>query len=158
MVSVASVGQNFDDTDSFLCTILRCPEIEFSIEDRYRTYGSATNNCIANVISATKTHLNHNFFILQANMPRFDAATTAEVDGFIMKLSHLADGPIITGNLARCTKEAISIKVLEGMEEVIANRDLLFNIQFHINRLSFQFRHNALKWIDDHNLFLILIK
>lgn len=54
----------------------------------------------------------------------------------------------------------ICFKVLNGLEQTscLDLDDQLFDISFHSNSTTFQLQHNALKWIQTHNLFEKIIQ
>lgn len=95
-------------------------------------------------------------------MPDFKKAIkNGIVDGFTMNPFHSAtDNSSIRGNLSHCDNKFVYVKIVEGIDELsskLMNNCHFYNLNFHINRLSFQLQHNALAYMKSHELFPILI-
>lgn len=68
---------------------------------------------------------------------------------------------LCSGEIKRCNEHQIYIEIHEGFEYLqssYANEAQFFNVNFFINRSTFQLQHNAISWMQKHNLFSLLIK
>lgn len=66
---------------------------------------------------------------------------------------------MFAGSIVKIDCHFIYIKIDEGLDDFryfYADRN--FDINFHVNRLPYQLQLNALRWIDQHKLFPILIQ
>ncbi|XP_031626698.1 putative helicase mov-10-B.2 isoform X2 [Contarinia nasturtii] len=66
----------------------------------------------------------------------------------------------IPGSIKGCNKKYIFVKIDEDGFDYLRRhcKWTFFDISFHMNRTIFQLQHNALEWIEDHQLFSLLIK
>lgn len=87
----------------------------------------------------------------------FDAWNNSLLDGCIVECVGMRE--MYSGQMIACSKDFIFINIHTGSEDCsrLSKDGHLFNISYHINRLPFQIQHNALKWVNDHNLFDKLI-
>lgn len=65
---------------------------------------------------------------------------------------------IISAKILTCDDTYIYFKIIEGLEDVIYSDDgQLFEVNFVINRITYQIQYNALKILQNHALFNILV-
>lgn len=104
--------------------------------------------------------LNKNLsFYLQTHMPIIVKAMGESILKSLT-VEHIGSDVFATGETMGCFDGFIHIKINDGFEEIsdLANESEFFNIIFCINRTNYQLQHFALNWMNDHNLFDILIK
>lgn len=92
----------------------------------------------------------------------FKAVRDGIVKEFAIKPLSLAmeTNGLILGKVEKCNERSIYVKITEGINEVLpqqARKKQFYDLNFIINRTTFQLQHNALKWFKDHGLFTILI-
>lgn len=78
------------------------------------------------------------------------------IDGCILKMNGTSE--IFAGSIFKIDRQFIYIKISDGFEDLrYLHGNQTFDIDFHVNRLPYQLQLNALKWIEDHKLFKVLI-
>lgn len=74
----------------------------------------------------------------------------------VVSLSNKSD--VIYGKITNCDQEFIYIKIFEGYEELIHNKaHKFYAINFITNRATYHIQHMTLKYIEEHELFYILV-
>lgn len=89
-----------------------------------------------------------------------DAVDESAVDCFTLKPSNpLISCPIIGGHVKTCNKEYIFVEITESEHcKYLANHpDRIYDIFFHVNRVTFQLQHYALQWMINHQLFAVFV-
>lgn len=93
---------------------------------------------------------------LQKNFPIDQKKVDSIINGCILKMNEKSE--IFAGSIIKIDYQFIYIKINDGFDDFRhLYADQTFDIDFHMNRLSYQLQLNALKWIKDHKLFKILI-
>lgn len=93
-------------------------------------------------------------------MADIDAAKNDSLlNGLVVEPIGIESSEVFAGQFCGCS-DFIFIKIIDGFEDLLScckKDEQLFNINFHINRITYQLQHNALKWVKKHELFPILI-
>lgn len=110
------------------------------------------------IISIKMYNINKNFSSQKCLMYS-KAIKGREFDGLIVKpLGRAANSGIISAKILTCDDTYIYFKIIEGLEDVIYSDDgQLFEVNFVINRITYQIQYNALKILQNHALFNILV-
>lgn len=96
--------------------------------------------------------------LIQNDMPNiFEAFKKGAIEEcMVVSLSNKSI--VITGKISDCNQQHIYIKISEGYDELIQNKaNLFYAISFITNRATYQIQHMALKYIEEHELFDILV-
>lgn len=98
--------------------------------------------------------------MLQAGYQNFRKAIDVKLlEAFTIKKSDTPKAPLFSGKLQSCDNNYIYVKIINANQEArfVNNDNMLFDITFNINRLTYQIQLAALQWVNEHRLFSILI-
>lgn len=93
---------------------------------------------------------------LQETMPNYTAFETAGLKEFTIK--HRSSEILCSGQMKGWDDNHLFIEIFDGFEMLMSCcDDEFFNVNFIINRSTFQLQHNAISWMKKHDLFSVLI-
>lgn len=95
------------------------------------------------------------------SMPNFSKAIKDSTIKELTIKSIRSEDVISSAKIIRCDESFIYFKVEEGTNKIFnsyVDKGQMFNINFFINRSTYQLQHEALNWMESHELFDILIK
>lgn len=93
---------------------------------------------------------------LQETMPNYSAFETAGLKEFTIK--HRSSDMLYSGQMNGWDDSNLFIEILDGFEMLMSCfHEEFFDVNFTINRSTFQLQHNAISWMKKHDLFSVLI-
>lgn len=92
-------------------------------------------------------------------MPNYSQALADKVvDSFTITTIGTKEPLISSGNLI-ASGDFVLLKIKGGFEfALVHHKEFRFDLNFIANRLTYEVQHYALKWLEDHNLFMNLIE